>query len=204
MKPKQIHAICDILDQIQTMGFRQSRIQPICKPGCHWCCYEMTQCSQYECVMVLQATMDLNKPLKQRFLKRLARWAKRYKSMGMSPSIEEYRLSRLLCPLCHASECLIYDSRPMCCRTYINTVDPMQCHPDRKRYYKYPLIEEVGLLEIDLLYPDLWSYRLLPELAYHYSYLDKRAKVKIKRPKLPPGLKRTSMEIMKGISRGDI
>lgn len=172
--PEQTRAICEILEGMQAEAFRAEGITPICKPGCSHCCHEVIEGSDIEARMVVYALGLLDRATRRGVHRRLTKWAKHYRKLGRHPTTEAYLRAGLMCPLNSQGLCLIYPYRPMGCRTYVNTVSPTQCKPDRSRYYDYPLVQEVIILSV-LIFANGVSpihFRLLEAVAAMVGIVD--------------------------------
>ncbi|MEB4591334.1 YkgJ family cysteine cluster protein [Candidatus Thiothrix sp. Deng01] len=106
---------------------------PICKSGCHYCCYEQVNVTPPE-VFTIETYIKNHWPDdRQRSLrKRLQSAAAKAQNLGQNT----YYKARIACPLLNAQGmCSIYEVRPLMCRAY-NSLDLKRCERAAKLAHK--------------------------------------------------------------------
>ncbi len=108
-----------------------------CRKGCPSCCYEPVYAERTEATLIAQRLLTLDPEVRARVLARVRDWLERFRSSPLraeeSPDVIPYRLMRLPCPLLEGGECLVYEDRPVACRTHIALGPVERCEDTAQR-----------------------------------------------------------------------
>ncbi len=97
------------------MGYADSQINRLmaddipCKEGCHYCCYQDVHITKAEVVLITLVVDQISDKVKQNLLNDKSDYVSLNGSAPMPYS---------LCPLLEDGKCMIYDYRPVFCRSY--------------------------------------------------------------------------------------
>lgn len=156
--PKNPHVI-KTLEQMQASS--------CCRKGCSYCCYEPL----YVDIMEAQDMLEpLTADQKERVKARTRTWIDTMQESGlldyawdgsMTSRGEQavgmsvpYRRLNLPCPFLENKMCMVYERRPINCRTFFAKGNPEDCGPEerrRKQLYAEPSIQLMGRLHLEYL-----------------------------------------------------
>lgn len=117
-----------------------------CTKGCGACCRQVVPVSELEVRRLHEVVTELPAPRRAIILERFRNGRTRLEEAGLLPDLEnclalesaektelgvKYFEVGVACPFLEAEACSIYDERPIVCREYLVTSDPVHCaHPD--------------------------------------------------------------------------
>lgn len=150
-----------VSDEIQAME-KTVDLQPACRMGCAFCCYFPIVINKMEANLIKNA-IDRMKPDRKQFIqKHLLRYFQQYKEpvkeLGNLDIVNHpdakrvYKEANLPCPFLNpeTNACLIYEVRPLPCRSYVNYTDPDVCAknamPKETISYEFLYQEYMGAL----------------------------------------------------------
>ena len=126
------------VDRLTEMALDSSPIKPCCSRGCSHCCSEPLYSSAEEVDYMLEG---LTKEQRKRVEERSVIWTikaevffatSKLRGDGMHDAFE-YRDANIVCPFLEGNLCMVYERRPMGCRTFFAMGNPDQCKmPDRR------------------------------------------------------------------------
>lgn len=141
---RQAHATWD--EFWAKMAPQRAKNPVTCVKGCHACCAEPLMVSELEAELMVQA---IPAPELEGVKQRASEWAVKAYTSGLlaidPPSAVEWLRSSIMCPLLKDGLCLVYQQRPLGCRSHCATGDPKLCHsPDTRREQTYVTSPELG------------------------------------------------------------
>lgn len=111
---------------------------PCCR-GCFACCYEPVYADKSEAALVLETIKSLPQEKQDEIKARVKSALDTLKASGIlsedMPSVFAYRKLRVPCPFLDLSngDCLVYEDRPVGCRSHIALFPKEFCEDDEKR-----------------------------------------------------------------------
>lgn len=107
---------------------------PTCSKGCHACCYEPAYVEIQEVELMLA---KLTPAQLAEVTQSTAAWYNKAAASGIldlaEPPVVLYRSLRLPCPLLKDGLCMVYDNRPLACRSHFAVGPRERCDVDAKR-----------------------------------------------------------------------
>lgn len=181
------------IDSLTARTLNGSEFKPCCSMGCSHCCSEPLYAEDAEVDHMLES---LTKEQRQRVKSRTETWLQlaapffigtAYK--GLADAFA-YRDANIKCPFLENNLCMVYERRPMGCRTFFATGNPDHCKmPDRRQQkiaefdFNHPawlqlfsqlsegrdrfLMEHVGLLLADKLLNQHYESSARQEYKFH-------------------------------------
>lgn len=130
------------IDKIVAKSVEQSTFKPCCAKGCHHCCSEALYADGREVDYIVAGFTE---DQRQRVAERTKAWLVKAEPMlRMVPTIKDevldalvYRNQNLPCPLLEGGLCMVYERRPMGCRTFLATGDPNDCAMPMRKHQKF-------------------------------------------------------------------
>jgi hypothetical protein len=109
-----IKEVYQVSDQVLN-GIHKQGIKPVCKEGCHWCCYLRAKVTPLEILGILDFwRMTLNPTEMSSVRQRLSAADEITRGMDGNQRV----CARIVCPLIVDGKCLAYTVRPIACRVY--------------------------------------------------------------------------------------
>lgn len=124
-----------LADQSVAEVMRREGIVPPCRRGCFHCCREAVYCMFSEVRLIVDS---LSKEDRAVVAERTRAWiAKFLAAPGLAdktePYMQDYRAQNLWCPLLKDGACMVYEKRPLSCRTHFALKSSEGCEDDAKR-----------------------------------------------------------------------
>lgn len=133
-------------------SFKEMGCQTTCTKGCHACCAEPLLVNRQEAKLMFKAIP----PAKWGGVRdRASVWIERAEASGIlnlqTPRADHYLRAGLMCPLLENGLCLVYEQRPLGCRSHYAIGDPALCHDPAKRLTQkyvtsHELNQQTGLI----------------------------------------------------------
>lgn len=142
----ELHAfIDDATAKLAQASARNGRPVTCAGKGCFACCYEPVYCSSDEVHHMLENLT----PVELDHVRAATRAAiDKIKASGLfeknMPPVMEWLAQRVPCPFLKDGACMVYDRRPVGCRSHIAVGDPTLCYHDRLNQ-KYPQAKEYSI-----------------------------------------------------------
>lgn len=117
-------------------------LNPFCKKGCSWCCYQSVEILNWEEAVILDYLQSWkHSQVFQEVLKNLERWFSFFENatctkteLTMYDAFDilhaQQADSNIACPFLVDHCCAIYPVRPLCCRCHIATGNARKCKAD--------------------------------------------------------------------------
>lgn len=137
------HGIGSALVEIAVKGVEQDGRKISCKAGCGACCRQLVPLSEHEARAITQLLFSMPEPRRTEVMLRFREAIRRVEEAGLRPKIEnlhmanerdertragmEYFRLGVPCPFLEEESCSIHEVRPMACREYLVTSDPVHC-----------------------------------------------------------------------------
>ena len=126
----------EIIDTQQANGATE---KVSCQSGCTDCCYQMVPVGPTELARLRRAIRSLDSSSRDRVERRIASTATTLRSLGFTAEFSEPHPERrrqlrrryfdqaIPCPLLEDGTCVVRDERPLVCRDYLVSSDPVHC-----------------------------------------------------------------------------
>jgi Fe-S-cluster containining protein len=112
--------------------------------GCCACCYEPVYCSSAEVHHLLESLTDEQKT---RVTARLSLALEKVRASGLfdkdMPPVMEWLALQVSCPLLEGSKCMVYERRPVSCRSHM-ACGPANWCVENREHQIYPMAEEIS------------------------------------------------------------
>jgi len=149
---KQAHGA---VDRMWKKALHDSGGKPTCCKGCFACCYEPVLVSMEEVKLIVKKIpADQAVAVKDRTQAWYQKFAASPLIRNPHPHVMDYKALNLACPLLDTKgNCLVYEDRPMCCRTHTALGPPELCTTDRLKQ-TYAQSRDMDLLISGILFCD--------------------------------------------------
>lgn len=132
------------VDKIMEKSLANSDHQPCCKKGCHHCCHEAAYAETREVEHMIGGLTDEQRA---RVTKRTETWIEQSVEVRKAKPSEatdfidafDYLERKIPCPLLEGGLCMVYERRPMSCRTHFAIGNPDDCLMPNRRHQKFAL-----------------------------------------------------------------
>ncbi|MBW1975573.1 MAG: hypothetical protein JRI45_08370 [Deltaproteobacteria bacterium] len=158
---------------------REHGIEPFCKPGCSWCCFQMPGGMSFVEYLYLYEGIWRQRP-GNLYLARLLDRSSHFATGGANHGLDcqnkilgEYFAKKCPCPFLNndAGICELYRYRPIVCRSHYSFSPPRFCRPDQQETWRRQIVNieqsvmvSQMLLSLDKLLPFRLSQFLVPGL----------------------------------------
>lgn len=126
------------IDRLIAMAMAGSTVKPCCRAGCSSCCSEPLYSSEVEVDHMLEGLTD---DQRKRVEDRTKEWVTKAEAFFATSKLRpdglhdafEYRDAKIECPFLENHLCMVYERRPMGCRTFFAIGNPDHCKMPERR-----------------------------------------------------------------------